>query len=343
MKTSKQKKPTGKTLIRAIRKNDSLGVYYALKNGAPANYVNEHGESAINIACNTFDVKARIIELLIEKGAIDGCGYGDIQQSFEIAVRCDNAAAYEPLIKAGARVNRHVLSHAPVFRDWRREKILLDLGEKYSRFEELSFDSSIPAQPRFIPFDKKEAVSVMLSGACEKGDITLAKKLIEAGADVNGTGEHSYSPIFCCFRDVINSKLIRLLIKNGANVNCFDDYEMTPLDYAVRRRSIAAISALFEANALTSSELKHRIRREGIKAAKEEQENNKKKGKPKWREGNFYTMEEICELYNVSREEAGERLGHVWITYVDGKRMIQGDDVYRAFEMNKGNNLNDED
>lgn len=342
MKRKQPKKHTGKMLMREVRKNNVVGVARALRKGAPANYVDEQGLSVFAAACKTFDIKARIIDHLIEHGALAEESFANLQANLEIAVACDNVSAYEPLIKLGARVSRYILINIPAFKGWKRAKALIDLGEKYSRFEDLSFDDNIPAQPRFIPFDKKEALSVMLSGACEKGDISLAKNLIEAGADVNGTGDPFYSPIFRCFRDVINSKLIRLLIKNGANVNCFDDHEMTPLDYAVRRRSIAAIYALFEANALTFAELKHWNRMEVIKDAKEERENNKKKGKPKWREGNFYTMEEICELYNVSIEEAGERLGPVWIADIDGKSMIQGDDVYRAFEMNKGNNLNNE-
>lgn len=341
--TSKQKKQAERKLIRSIRMNDSIGVYDALKNGAPANYVDEKGDSAMSIACKTFEIKPRIIDLLVQFGAMEGCSYGCVQDLMDIAVENDNANAYEPLIKLGARVTRNVLAHAPMFRDWRREKILIDLGEKYSRFEDVAFVGKDPATPEFISFDKEEALSIMLSAACGCGDITLAKNLIMAGANVNGTGDDSYSPIFCCFSDVINPKLIRLLIKSGANVNCFDDWEKTPLDYAITRRPIMAIDALFQANALTSAELKNHLRRKGIEAANADRKDNTKKGKPKWREGNYYTIEEICDLYNVTREEVGERLGNVWVTEIDGKRMIQGDDVYRAFEMNKGNNVDNEE
>lgn len=343
MKRKQPKKYTGKMLMREVRKNNVTGVSRALRNGAPANYVDEQGTSVFAAACKTFDIKPRIINLLIENGALIEASYTDIQRNMEIAVEYDNIAAYEPLIKLGARVSRHILINTPAFKGWKREKLLIDLGEKYSRFEDLAFVGKDPAMPEFISFDKKEALSIMLARACERGDVVLAKNLIKEGADVNYNGDTYYSPILCCFRSDLNDRIVRILIKNGVDVNCLDDFGKTPLDYAITRRAIYTVAALFEAGALTSAELKRKIELDSYKPKEAEPEKKTKKEKPKWRQGGYYTIEEVCELYNVSREEAGERLGPTWITEIDGKNMIQGDDVYRAFEMNKGNNIDNEE
>lgn len=343
MKRKQPKKYTGKMLMREVRKNNVTGVSRALRKGAPANYIDEQGISVFAAACKTFDIKPRILNLLIENGALIEASYADLQSNLEVAVEYDNVAAYEPLIKLGARVSRDILIHSPVFKGWKREKLLIDLGEKYSRFEDLAFVGKDPAMPEFISFDKKEALSLMLARACERGDVVLARNLIKEGADINYNGDTCYSPILCCFRSDLNDSLVRLLIKNGVDVNCLDDFGKTPLDYAITRRSIGTVAALFEAGALTSAELKNQIELDSYKPKEAKPEKKAKKEKPKWRQGGYYTIEEICELYNVSREEAGERLGPTWITEIDGKNMIQGDDVYRAFEMNKGNNIDNEE
>lgn len=80
--------------------------------------------------------------------------------------------------------------------------------------------------------DPSEAVFPPLHKAIEVGDDAGMKKLIREGADVNGLGPGSQTPLlFAAFRK--NAGAIELLLKHGADPKAADQAGMTALHYVV--------------------------------------------------------------------------------------------------------------
>lgn len=65
--------------------------------------------------------------------------------------------------------------------------------------------------------------------ACKDGNFDEAKRLIDAGVDVNAMDAHGWTPLYWAC-NMGHVKVAKLLIKNGANVNSNEnEYKTTPL------------------------------------------------------------------------------------------------------------------
>lgn len=70
--------------------------------------------------------------------------------------------------------------------------------------------------------------------ACSRGDIRLVEMLMEYGCDVTATTEQQKSPLmFLCAPDDKSSRIARLLVSKGANVDQMDVNKRTALSYAL--------------------------------------------------------------------------------------------------------------
>ena len=90
-----------------------------------------------------------------------------------------------------------------------------------------------------------KAPDASLWGAAMSGEIELAKKAIDDGANVNAKKEDGQTPLHFAVVAALDSgdnKVIELLIANGADVNAKDDSGLTPLDSVKRLSEAAAIT-----------------------------------------------------------------------------------------------------
>lgn len=81
--------------------------------------------------------------------------------------------------------------------------------------------------------------------AISKGDVEVAKKIIEYGADVNQT-EDGKTPLMYAAR-YNNIEIVKLLIEKGANLKAKDEKGNTALKYAEMSKANEAAEVLKEA------------------------------------------------------------------------------------------------
>ncbi len=74
-----------------------------------------------------------------------------------------------------------------------------------------------------------------LHGAVSRGDIALAKLLLDKSAQVNARQERGFTPIFSAAGSG-NIELMEMLVKHGADVNARTDDGKTACDIAVERK-----------------------------------------------------------------------------------------------------------
>lgn len=73
--------------------------------------------------------------------------------------------------------------------------------------------------------------------ACGKGNVELAKLLIQAGYDVNKRDLHNKTILHL----VMNENILNLLIESEADVNAVDNFQKTPLHSALKKEIIEGL------------------------------------------------------------------------------------------------------
>ncbi|HET9843116.1 MAG TPA: ankyrin repeat domain-containing protein [Gammaproteobacteria bacterium] len=90
--------------------------------------------------------------------------------------------------------------------------------------------------------------------AVEKNDVEQVIKLIRLGYDVNSTDNNNFTPLHLA-AIVGSTKIARLLLKEGANVNVKEkQFQHTPLHYAIINKNLKIAGYLIEANAEVDAE-----------------------------------------------------------------------------------------
>jgi outer membrane protein assembly factor BamB len=94
-----------------------------------------------------------------------------------------------------------------------------------------------------------EDLNEQLFEAARKGDVNLAKSLLDRGADVNAKARYNVTPLmFACDRG--NIELVKLLIERGADVNAEDTfYQSTPLGWAIQNVHVEVAKFLIQKGA----------------------------------------------------------------------------------------------
>lgn len=84
--------------------------------------------------------------------------------------------------------------------------------------------------------------------ASAKGDLTLVKKLVEEGADVNGTDASGRTALLEAAWGGF-AEIVKFILSRGASVNCADSTGFTPLMRAVEEKHAAVVTLLIKSGA----------------------------------------------------------------------------------------------
>lgn len=77
------------------------------------------------------------------------------------------------------------------------------------------------------------AGDTLLHHACRYGDLESARILIDAGADVNATGEHGATPLHMAAKNGTSPELVRYLLEKGAFIEARDANNDRPIHLAI--------------------------------------------------------------------------------------------------------------
>jgi ankyrin repeat protein len=144
-----------------------------------------------------------------------------------------------------ARVSQLVLSGNDVNARTRRGETPLMAAAGRGRLEAL--EALLAAKPKLELKDKASAVGegrqTALHCAVDIGHYRVARRLLEAGAQVDPVSQHGYTPLVqACYAG--NLDVVRLLLEHGANPNGCDPRQ-TPLNGACTKSSVALLRSAF--------------------------------------------------------------------------------------------------
>ena len=128
------------------------------------------------------------------------------------------------------RVLRLVASKV-VLTDNQRLRMMVCLGKKWDEIK--------PLLPDDVDFQNNESGSTLLMDAARFGQVNVARRLIEAGADVNARDFNGWTALQHGAHDW---KTVRMLVENGADINTTDnDGDMFLEDLANNRHPVRFI------------------------------------------------------------------------------------------------------
>ena len=90
-----------------------------------------------------------------------------------------------------------------------------------------------------------DSVIIYLNKACENGNETMVKYLVEHSIDINNKGKNGKTPLFYGCKNG-NENILRYLVKHGADINKEYDYGKTPLFDACRSGNENIVKYLVE-------------------------------------------------------------------------------------------------
>jgi uncharacterized protein len=268
------RKPDGSTpLMSATFQGDVAEAGRLLKEGADVKAINSYGVNAMQLAADTANTE--LIRLLLKAGADPESPNADGETALHLVSRSGNVEAAKLLLKAGAKVNARErfgeqtpLMWAAARRHPQMVELLLSKGaDVNARGAVRDYKRVATAESRAAPRDRGgltplmyaargncgECVEVLLkhkadvnladpsfvvplSIAMMNGNWDIAKRLVEAGADVNQWDMNGNSPLHVAIGNLSNAgsrhpldqdkpnkasarDLIRMLLDRGANPN----------------------------------------------------------------------------------------------------------------------------
>jgi ankyrin repeat protein len=234
--------PDGSTALQwAAYRHDAAEVQRLLHAGADVSLANTYGATAMSIAAETGD--ATIIHLLLKAGADPDSPNAEGQTALMAVARTGNVEAAQLLLKAGAHVNateqwggQTALMWAASQRQPEMVKFLVRHGaEVNARSVVRDGPRKVTSEPREKDMDRGGFTPLLY--AAREGCTPCAKELLAGHADIDMPDGHETPPLVLAIMNM-HFDTAKFLIENGANVQLWDFYGMTPLYAAVDMNSI---------------------------------------------------------------------------------------------------------
>ena len=247
--------PDGTTALHwAARQNDLAIVQLLLDRGARVDAANRYGIRPLFLAATNGD--PRVVSRLLAAGADPNATLPEGQTVLMTAARTGNAESLRLLLRAGADPN--------VRESWFGETALMwAAGENHADAvsaliaagADRDARSSVATIPEwwlkppalaFLPIEFPRGGWSPLMYAARQGALDAARRLTDAGADVNLTGADGVTALLLA---IINAHfdLAAMLLERGADPNRADDSGMAPLYAAVDMHSMPTVLARPEA------------------------------------------------------------------------------------------------
>jgi len=237
-----------KALAEAAAKGRLEEVERLVREGADLAYRDKDGATALVVTATNGHIE--VVEWIVKNGADVNARTAAGLTAIAAAVESGHPAVVELLLSKGANVNAKsedgltALDRATRKGAEELKAILLQHGAapevKTARTGETEKRESVAAQrveasptagkepePTVKPEDKNKA----LIESAEKGDLDQVRRLLGAGADVNGTGSAG-STVLMTASARGNLELVKLLIEKGADPQAKDSTGKTALVYA---------------------------------------------------------------------------------------------------------------
>lgn len=268
------RKPDGSTpLMEAVFEGDVAEAGRLIREGADVKATNNYGADAMRLAADTANTE--IIRLLLKAGADPESPNADGETALHLVARSGNVEAAKLLLKAGAKVNaveqfggQTPLMWAAARRHPQMVELLLSKGaDVNARSAVREYQRVATAESRAAPRDRGGFTPLMYAardncGECvevllkHKADVNLsdpsfvvplsiammndnwdiAKRLVEAGADVNQWDMNGSAPLLVAIENMTSPgnrnpldqdkpnkasshELIKMLVDRGANPN----------------------------------------------------------------------------------------------------------------------------
>jgi len=192
-------------LITACQYNQSLIAKYLIGKGANINEQTENGDTPLLVVCQnqTKGINKYFVKYLIKCGADVNISNKNGDTPISVAMRKNDTSVIDILMKYGAEIYKNNDIENGLF------------------------------------FDKNEIEfnSIALILACQRGEKSLIKTLVEQGVNVNGISLKGETPLMAAInytkrRNINNNSIINYLVEQGANVNAVDHLGNTPLTIA---------------------------------------------------------------------------------------------------------------
>ena len=234
---AEQRGPDGSTPLQwAVHKGDAAAVKRLLRAGADVSESNDYGATPMLLAAETGD--ASILKLLLEAGADADSPNSEGQTALMAVARTGNVEAAKLLLKHGAKVNaveqwggQTALMWASARRQPQMMKLLLSKGAQINaRSVVRNWERHITAEGRAK--DVNTGGLTPLLYAARENCLECVTVLLESDVDIDLPDPDGVAPVTVAILNA-NWDVAKRLIEAGCDVNPWDIYGQAPLYAAI--------------------------------------------------------------------------------------------------------------